>query len=185
MEKSIIGNVDLNFNLPNAINGEYFSLETFNGARVLVVVFTCNHCPYAVAYEDRLIQLQKDFAQHQVQLIAISSNDAVQYPQDSFDRMKERAQTKGFNFPYLYDADQSVARNYGAERTPHIYVMGKDINGWRVIYQGTIDDNANYKEPKPVTRKFAEEAIWKGLEGDMKGIPDTVPVGCSIKWKMK
>ena len=149
----------------------------------MVVVFTCNHCPYAVAYEDRLIQLQADFAQQQVQLIAICANDAVNYPQDSFERMKERALSKEFNFPYLHDESQTVATNYAATRTPHAYVLGKDTTDWKVIYQGAIDDNDNYRMPQPITRKYVEEAIQHVLEGNVSALPNVQPVGCSIKWK--
>ena len=107
---------DFSFHLP-ATDGRSYSLEDFQGKRGVVVVFTCNHCPYAVAYEQRLIALHRDF-EAEVPLIAISSNDAQRYPQDSFDLMRVRAAQRGFPFAYCYDESQEVARNYGAGRTP-------------------------------------------------------------------
>ena len=173
--------MNLQFELPNAANGILFSLDSFPGAKAVVVVFTCNHCPYAVAYEERLIQFAREYAPQQVPLIAICPNDAKQYPQDSFENMKVRVEAKGFNFPYLHDEDQSVATAYGAERTPHAYVLQKGINGWEVVYQGSWDDN--YQDAANVTRKYVEETVQNLMEGKHKRIENTKPVGCSIKWK--
>jgi peroxiredoxin len=111
------------------------------------VVFTCNHCQYARAWEDRLIDIQADYAGRGVQLVAISANDAKKYPDDSFPRMKERSEEKGFNFPYLYDEFQKVARAYGAARTPEIFLFDK---GGTLRYHGTVDDNydeSGYDQP--------------------------------------
>src|SRR5579872_6044840 len=105
------------------VDGKTHSLTDFSGANALIVVFSCNHCPYVQAYEDRMIAVQKDYRSKAVRLIAINSNDPVGYPEDSFDRMVERAQKRGFNFPYLCDETQSVARAYGATHTPHLFVF--------------------------------------------------------------
>ena len=104
------------------VDGKTHGLSDF-GEKLLVVIFSCNHCPYVVAYEDRMIAIQDDYASKGVRLIAINSNDAVKYPDDSFEKMKVRAREKGYNFPYLHDADQSVARAFGATNTPHVFVL--------------------------------------------------------------
>jgi peroxiredoxin len=110
------------FSLP-ATDGETYSLASFANADVLVVVFTCNHCPYAIAAEDRLVELQRDYATRGVRLVAINPNDSEGYPADSFDNMVVRAEAKGFNFPYLHDEPQAVARAYDAACTPDVFVF--------------------------------------------------------------
>lgn len=173
--------MELQFKLPNAANGNLFSLDSFPGSRAIVVVFTCNHCPYAVAYEHRLVQFASEYGPQKVQLIAICPNDAQKYPQDSFENMKVRAESKGFNFPYLHDEDQSIATAYGAERTPHVYVLQPDINGWSVAYQGAWDDN--YEDARNVKHKYVEQVVGNILRGQAIEVENTRAIGCSIKWK--
>src|SRR5256885_9146989 len=113
------------FNLPG-VDGRTYSLETFAGKPVLVVIFSCNHCPYVQAYESRMVAIQSDYRDRGVQLVAINSNDDMSYPEDSFEQMVARAKAKGFNFPYLRDATQTVAHAYGATHTPHLFVFDRE-----------------------------------------------------------
>ena len=154
------------------------SLSEFDDKEAVAVIFSCNHCPYVRAWEDRMIQVQDDYAGKGVQLIAISSNDPEKYPDDSFPKMREHAQQKGFNFPYLYDETQEVARAYGAERTPEVFLFDKN----RVVqYHGAIDDN--YENPAAVQDTYLRDALDAVLAGQTPPTTDTPPVGCSIKWR--
>jgi len=157
-------------------DGKQYSLSSFSGKPVLVVVFTCNHCPYAQAYEDRLVSIQRDYAGRGVQLVAISSNDDKNYPEDSYPKMVERAKAKGFNFPYVRDADQKVVTDYGAVCTPHVFVFDKDR---ALRYRGRIDDS---KDPKQVKSPDLRNALDDLVAGRPPRVADTKPFGCSIKW---
>ena len=165
------------FSLP-ATDGETYSLADFGDAKVLVVVFTCNHCPYAVAMEDRLIALQRDFVDRGVRLVAISANDATGYPADSFEKMVERANDKGFNFPYLYDESQGVAKAYDAACTPDPFVFNEDRE---LTYNGRIDDS--WQDESSVTARDLRAAIEAALAGREHGLDVKPAMGCSIKWK--
>ena len=168
------------FSLP-ATDGKTYSLDDFRGAQALVVVFTCNHCPYAQAAEERLIAIARDYADRGVRMVAINPNDATRYPEDSFAEMKNRAREKSFPFPYLYDESQSVARAYDAVCTPDIFVFDATLG---LRYNGRIDDN--WQEPAKVTRKDLRAALDAILaspaEEDLPFKP-TPSMGCSIKWK--
>ena len=144
----------------------------------VAVIFTCNHCPYARAWEDRIVRIQADYAARGLQVIAISANDPQRYPADSFPKMKERAQEKGFNFPYLYDESQEVARAYGAERTPEVFLLGKDA---RLLYHGSVDDN--YEDPGAVRNHYLRDALDAALAGEEPRVVETLPIGCTIKWR--
>jgi peroxiredoxin len=159
------------------VDGKSHSLSDYVGKNVVVVVFTCNHCPAAVKAEDRLIQLQKDYAKKGVQLVAINSNETDNHPTDSFEHMVKRAAEKGFNFPYLRDDTQDVARAYGALRTPHAFVLDK---GRKVRYHGRVDDNID--DASAVKRHDLREAIDEVLTGKAVSVPITPPVGCNVKW---
>ena len=165
------------FSLPG-VDGKTYSLDSFADAELLVVVFTCNHCPYAKACEDRLIEIQRDYRDRGVELVAINPNDAEKYPDDSFEKMKERAASKGFNFPYLRDESQEVARAYDAACTPDIFVFDRDRN---LVYNGRIDDN--WQEPEKVTRRDLREVLDAALEGRTVDFEHVPSMGCSIKWK--
>ena len=164
------------FSLPG-IDQQGYSLQGFSEKQVLVVVFSCNHCPYVQAYEDRLIAIQRDYAARGVQLVAINSNDDVNYPEDNFDNMVARAKAKGFNFPYLRDASQEVARAYGATHTPQLFVFDQDR---RLRYTGKIDDN--WQRPDAVSRRYLREALDALLEKKQPAEPSTHAIGCTIKW---
>lgn len=164
-------------NLP-AADGRSYSFSSFDSAAALVVAFTCNHCPYAKAYEDRLVALAAEFQPKGVAFVAINSNDAAVYPDDSFENMKDRAAEKRFPFPYLRDESQAVARAYGAVCTPHIFVFNQ---ARMLAYEGRIDDN--WKDPGAVKSPGLRNAIECLLAGRAVGVPNTNPLGCSIKWK--
>jgi len=158
------------------VDGKRYSLASFAAKPVLVVVFTCNHCPYAQAYEDRLVGIQRDYAAKGVQLVAINSNDDKNYPEDSYPNMVKRAKEKGFNFPYLRDEDQRVVTDYGAVCTPHVFVLDRE----RVLrYRGRIDDS---KDPKQVKSPDLRNALDDLVAGRPARVADTKPFGCSIKW---
>ncbi|MCB9236086.1 MAG: thioredoxin family protein [Bacteroidia bacterium] len=167
----------LDFSLPS-VSGKTISPASFPEARGLVIVFTCNHCPYAVAYEQRLIRFQEKYASLGYPLIAISSNDPAKYPQDNFERMKERAAQRGFNFEYCFDESQQVAHAYQAERTPHAYLLNPDLE---IVYQGSIDDN--WEHEGSVRERYLENAIAAFDQGNTVETARTTPVGCSIKWR--
>ena len=131
----------------------------------LAVVWSCNHCPYVQAWEGRMKQIQADYADRGFRLVAINSNDARAYPEDSFEAMRERAQQQGFNFDYLHDANQSVARAYGAERTPEVFLFDGDR---RLVYHGAIDDSRN---EDAVTTHYLRDAIDAVLAGRPRGLP--------------
>ncbi len=160
------------------VDGETWTLDDFADAVVLVVVFTCNHCPYAQAAEDRLIELQGAYADRGVRFVAINPNDAERYPEDSFEAMRERAQHKGYVFPYLHDATQEVARAYDAACTPDIFVFDAER---RLTYNGRLDDH--WRDPSKVTRQDLRAAIDATLEGKALTFDPAPSIGCSIKWR--
>ncbi len=164
-------------NLP-AVDGKTYSLDSFKESPVLVVSFTCNHCPYAKAYEDRFIALAKAYQPKGVAFVAINSNDGESYPEDRFDKMQERAAEKQFPFPYLHDESQDVAKAYGAVCTPHLFVFNAER---KLSYEGRIDDN--WKKPEEVSAHDLKNALDDLLAGRPVRAPKTSPMGCSIKWK--
>jgi peroxiredoxin len=177
MAKLKIGDKAIPFDLPG-VDGEDHSLADYSDKEVMVVAFSCNHCPYVRAWEDRMIQIQKDYADQGVQLLVINANDAQKYPDDSFSKMKERSQEKNFNFPYLHDESQEVARYYGAERTPEFFVFD---SGGVLKYHGALDDN--YEDPQAVQHRYLRDALEAVLAGQAPAVMETPPVGCTIKWK--
>jgi peroxiredoxin len=172
-----LGDKALPFTLPG-VDGVNHSLSDYAGKKANVVIFSCNHCPYVRAWEDRMVQVQADYASRGVQLLAINSNDASKYPDDDFENMKARAIEKHFNFPYLRDESQEVARAYGAQRTPEVFLFDNDEI---LRYHGVIDDN--YENPAAVKRKYLRDALDAVLSGKTPETPNTMPVGCTVKWK--
>lgn len=171
------GDVATDFSLKN-VDGKMVSLKDFKNAKGYIVIFTCNHCPFAKMYEDRIIALDKKYKPLGYQVVAINPNDPVAAPDDSYDEMKIRAKEKGFQFPYLFDDGQKVYPQYGATRTPHVFLLDKN----RVVkYIGSIDDNPN--DATTVKSKFLEDAITS-LEAGKDIIPNvTKALGCGIKAK--
>jgi peroxiredoxin len=171
-----IGDRAIDFTLTGT-DGMQHSLKDYGG-KYVVVIFSCNHCPYVRAWEERMVAIQTDYAGKGVHLIAINSNDAEQYPEDNFENMKTRAKEKHFNFPYLRDEDQKVAKLYGAQRTPEVFVFDRESI---LRYHGAIDDN--YDDPNAVKRHYLRNALDALADGTKAPILDTQPVGCTIKWK--
>jgi peroxiredoxin len=165
------------FSLPG-VDGRTYSIESFRDAKLLVVIFTCNHCPYAQALEQRFIDVQRDYSAKAVRICAINSNDDKKYPEDNFAHMVDRARDQQWNFPYLHDESQNVARAYDAACTPDIFVF--DANR-KLRYNGRCDDN--WREPDKVTRRDLRRALDQLLAGQPIDFDVHPALGCSVKWK--
>lgn len=161
-----------------AVDGKSYSLKEFAGAKALVVIFSCNHCPYVKAYEGRMVAIQKDYLAKGVRFAVINSNDSAKYPDDSFEEMVKRAKEQGFNFPYMSDQTQAVARKYGATHTPHLFVFDA---ARRLAYTGKIDDN--WENPGAVRSHYLRDALDDILAEKPPRLPQTHAIGCTIKWK--
>ena len=172
-----IGSKAKDFDLPGT-DGKNHSLRELEGKKAVLVIFSCNHCPYVQAYEDRIIEIQRDYAEKGLQVVAINSNEDVHHPEDSFTEMQRRAKEKKFNFLYLRDQSQEVARSYGATHTPHLYLFDEKRE---LRYTGKIDDN--WQEPKKVVKKYLRLALDSVLAGKPVAEPETHAIGCTIKWK--
>jgi len=175
-----VGDIATDFSLEN-IDGKMVSLSDYKDARGFIVIFTCNTCPYAVAYEDRIEALNKKYAEKGYPVVAIMPNDTDVKPGDNLEAMKARAQAKGFTFPYLMDKGQDIYPQYGATKTPHVYILQKTTKGNEVKYIGAIDDN--YKDADAVKTKYVENAVDALLEGKEVKVNQTRAIGCSIKVK--
>lgn len=175
-----IGDKAQDFRLKN-VDGKYISMADFPDAKGFIVIFSCNHCPYVVAYEDRMIELHKKFAPQGYPVIAINPNDTVVQPADSYLKMIERAKEKKFPFPYVIDAKQEIYPIYGATRTPHVFLLNRQGGDLIVSYIGAIDDN--YQDATQVKQHYLADAI-KALQNGKKPDPDfTRAIGCTIKKK--
>lgn len=175
-----VGDVAPTFNLKN-VDGKMVSLDDYRSQKGVIVIFTCNHCPYAKAYEDRIIALDKQYKPKGFPVVAINPNDVSIVPEDSYENMQVRAKEKGFTFPYLYDATQAVANAYGAERTPHVFLLKKSGDKFEVAYIGAIDDN--YKDASAVKTRYVEQAIEAILAGKKPEPSTTKAIGCTVKRK--
>jgi len=175
-----IGDIATDFNLKN-VDGNMVSLSHYEEAKGFIVIFTCNTCPYAVRYEDRIIQLNNKYASKGYPVIAIMPNNTAKKPGDNMDAMKARAASKGFAFPYLIDEEQTIYPQYGATKTPHVYVLENTKDGNIVKYIGAIDDN--YKDASLVNTKYVEKAVDALLDGDNVKETKTRAIGCSIQAK--
>jgi peroxiredoxin len=170
-----LGSSAPDFDLPG-VDSRRYSLSSFADKAVLVVIFSCNHCPYVKDYETRMVSIQRDYAAKGVQLVAINSNDDRAYPEDSFTEMIKRAQDRGFNFPYLRDEAQKVVEAYGGVCTPHVFAFDSK----RLLrYRGRIDDS---RDSSKVTSPDLRNALNDMVAGRSVRVPDTKPFGCSIKW---
>lgn len=175
-----LGDKAEDFKLKN-VDGSYVSMADFPDAKGFVVIFSCNHCPYVVAYEDRMIELHNEFADQGFPVIAINSNDPELQPEDSFENMQVRAKEKNFPFPYLVDDKQEVYPKFGAERTPHVYLLKRDGKDMKVAYIGTIDDN--YRDASKVKERYLANAITAVMNGESPAPATTKAIGCTIKSK--
>ena len=160
---------------------KFYSLKDFTDAKGFIVIFTCNHCPYAKAYESRILNLDAKYKSLGFPVIAINPNDPSVQAEDSFDEMKLRAKEKGFTFPYLMDEGQKIYPQYGATKTPHVYILQKENNKNIVKYIGAIDNN--HENENDVTEKYVELAIDSLLEGKEIATKETKAIGCTIKTK--
>jgi peroxiredoxin len=175
-----VGDNVSDFKLKN-VDGKMVSLGDYKSAKGFIVVFTCNHCPYAKAYEQRIMDLDKTFSGEGYPVIAISSNDATIVPDDSYENMIKRAKEKKYTFPYLYDESQAIAKSYGATKTPHVFVVSKITGGLRVEYIGAIDDNT--EDASAAKNHYVEDAVNALLSGKKVSVTETKAIGCSIKYK--
>jgi peroxiredoxin len=175
-----IGDKVTGFELKN-VDGELISLADYANVKGVVIIFTCNHCPYAKAYENRIIEIDKKYKPKGFPVVAINPNDPKQEPEDSYSNMIIRAKDKGFTFPYLFDETQDVLKEFGATKTPHVFLLQKKGNDFFVRYIGAIDDN--YEDPAMVTNKYLANAIDNLIEGRSPNPAYTKAIGCSIKKK--
>jgi peroxiredoxin len=171
-----IGDTAPDFELP-ATDGERYSLAS-GGPAATVVYWTCNHCPYALAWHERLLDVARDYAERGVRVLAINSNDAERYPADSLEAMADRVQGEGgWPHPYLHDESQEVAAAWGAERTPDVFLLDADL---QLRYRGAPD--ADYDDPSQGAA-WLRDALDAVLEASDPGRPETEAVGCTIKWR--
>ena len=164
------------FTLPG-VDGRDHSLADYAGAPVLVLVQSCNHCPYVLSWEGRLGGIQREYEPHGVRLVAFCSNDATTHPADSFEAMVEHAREAGLAYDYLHDEDQSLARALGSERTPEVFVFDADR---RLRYHGAVDDN---RDDQAVSVHYLRDALDAVLRGEEPPVGETTPVGCTVKWR--
>lgn len=176
-----VGDKAADFSLKN-VDGKMVSMSDYKTAKGFVVIFTCNHCPFAKAYQDRIIAIDKKYKPLGYPVIAINPNDPTLVPEDSYANMQKRAKEKGYTFPYLIDAKQQVYREYGATNTPHVFLLQKDKSGDYIVrYIGTIDDN--YQDASKVKHHYLTDAIDALLNGKEPDPNTTKAIGCSIKAK--
>lgn len=174
-----VGDTVADFKLKN-VDGKMVSLADFKSAKGVIVIFDCNTCPYSKAYNERILALSKKYATT-FPVVAINSNSPEVSPGDSFDEMVKYAKTKGYDFPYLMDETQEVAKNYGATNTPHVYVLKKEGANFKVAYIGAIDNNT--KDAAAADKKYVEEAVDALVAGKAVPTEKTKAIGCTIKWK--
>jgi peroxiredoxin len=175
-----VGDKAIDFKLKNT-DGKFVSLTDYKNAKGYIVIFTCNHCPFAQAYEQRIIDIHKQFAPKGFPVVAINPNDKDRAPEDSYENMVTRAKDKKYPFAYLYDETQEIAKAYGATRTPHVFLLSKTKDGNVVSYIGAIDDNS--EEPAAVKEKYLATAINALIAGKPVEKNETKAIGCTIKWK--
>jgi peroxiredoxin len=174
-----IGDRAPNFHLPG-VDGKTHSLDDFTNCKIVVVVFSCNHCPYVIGSEERMNEFALKYAPRGVGMIAINSNESENHPTDSFEHMKRRARDRNYAFPYVRDESQEVALAYGALRTPHFFVFDHER---RLQYTGRMDDNP--REPGKQTTHELQDAVEALLAGEKPKVQVTNPIGCNVKWKGK
>ena len=168
------------FSLKN-IDGQMVSLSQFKDAKGFIIVFTCNHCPFAKLYPERLNQLNLKYKALGVPLIAISSTDTIMYVEDTYPKMVKKAKKEKFNFPYLFDGEQTVAKDFSAQKTPHAYVVWKENSKWIIKYDGAIDDNGN--SPEKVSKQYVADAVDSLLSNKTVAVSQTKSIGCQILFR--
>lgn len=173
-----IGDKVANFTLKN-INDKMVALDDYKNDKGVIVVFTCNHCPYSKLYEDRIIALDKKYKRKGFPVLAINPNDPVVSEGDDFEAMKIRAKSKGFTFPYLFDDGQEVFPKFGATRTPHVFILKNTNKNFQLSYIGAIDNNA--RDASKANELYVENALDDLLAGKTPRKTETKAIGCSIK----
>lgn len=175
-----VGDAATDFKLKN-VDGKMVSLSNFKSVKGFIVIFTCNHCPYAKKYEDRIVELDKKYKDQGYPVIAINPNDPSVQPEDGYKQMIERAKQKGFTFPYLLDEGQKIFPQYGATKTPHVFILQKE-NGKNIVkYIGAIDNN--YEDPNDVSEHYVQDAVNALIKGEPLKMTKTVAIGCTVKVK--
>jgi peroxiredoxin len=174
------GDTATDFKLKN-VNGKMLSLADYPAAKGFIVVFTCNHCPVARAYEKRIMALDKEYAAKGFPVIAISPNDPILEPTDSYANMQKRADDRKYTFPYLIDETQQITRTYGAQATPTVYVLQKKDKEFVVEYVGAIDDDR--EDVSSSKTKYVENAVNALLANKKPAITNSKAIGCRIVWK--
>ena len=174
------GKIVKDFSLIN-VDGKMVSLSEYPDAKGFIVVFTCNHCPFARLYPQRMNELNSKYSVLGVPLIAISSTDTAQYEEDTYSKMIKKSVEENFNFPYLFDGDQTIAKNFNAHRTPHAFVIWKENNEWVIKYNGAIDDNG--ADPGKVNNNYVAEAVDALLNGKDVLLKETKSIGCQIQFR--
>lgn len=164
--------------LLKCVSGEFVGMSTYPEAKGMIVVFTCNHCPFAKLYPERMNELYRKYAAQGIPLLAISSTDTVLFEEDGFAEMQKVAQQQGFIFPYLFDAEQTVVQDFGAQKTPHAFVLARSEKGWKIVYSGSIDDNG--ADPSAVKHKYVEDAVRAVLKHKKVKVAHTSSIGCFI-----
>jgi peroxiredoxin len=175
-----VGDKATDFNL-KAVDGKTVSMASQTDANGFLVIFSCNTCPYVVAYEDRMIALHKKYAPKGYPVIAINPNDKDISPGDSFENMQKRARDKNFPFAYVYDESQEITRAYGATKTPEVYLLEREGDEFVVRYIGAIDNN--FKEADKANQKYVEDAMEDVLNNRQVAQNSTKAIGCTIKFR--
>jgi peroxiredoxin len=175
-----VGDTVSDFKLKN-VDGKFVSLSDFKNAKGAIIIFDCNTCPFSKAYNERIAGLHKKFSSQGFPVIAINSNDAESSPGDSFEAMVKVAKEKKYEFPYLIDESQSVAKSFGATNTPHVFIVKREGTSFKVVYIGAIDNNA--RDENAADKKYVEDAVNALLLDKPVTTSKTKAIGCGIRWK--
>lgn len=175
-----VGDTVADFKLKN-VDGKMVALSDYKKSKGVIVIFDCNTCPYSQKYNDRIIGLNKKYASQGFPVVTINANDPEISSGDSFSEMIDQAKRKGYDFPYLVDETQAVAKSFGATNTPHVFVLKNDGNSFKVAYVGAIDDNA--RDASSASKKYVEDAVDALLTNKSVPVTKTKAIGCGIKWK--
>jgi len=178
---SICQTIEINDITLKNVDGQMVSLSDYPQAKGFIIIFTCNHCPFAKLYTDRFNKLSEMYQGLDVPLLAISSMDTVSYEEDTYIKMIQKSAKDNFKFPYLYDADQSVAKLFEAQKTPNAFVIWKNQGHFEIKYKGAIDDNGMH--PKQVKNEYLRLAVDELLQGKIVTISETMAIGCQIYFR--
>jgi peroxiredoxin len=175
-----VGDKVKDFSLKN-VDGKMVSMADYKDAKGFIVVFTCNHCPFAIAYEQRIMALDVKYRPLGYPVIAINPNDPAIVPDDSFENMVSHSKEKGYTFPYIFDETQEVAKAFGATKTPHVFLLNKQKSNLVLEYIGAIDNNTD--DATKADKKYVENAVDALLAGKSPEVKETKAIGCGVKWK--